>query len=94
MLTVQTLGPKFSLGALIASDRVLNLIPREEILEAVENHVAGRASGARAIAKFDTSSNDVLSTFVAQSGKKFFIRTDAERSATTIFLEEEFKDWI
>ena len=87
--------PKFSPGRLVATRNALNHIPNDEILIALLRHVTGDWGilGAE-----DLSSNEhalkeggrLFSAYRSTGKIKFWIITEADRSATTVLLPEDY----
>ena len=85
----------FPLGRLLATPGALSAVSGDEITEALGRHLRGDwgdVSGA------DRQRNNVavrtgerlFSVFHTQSGQKFWIITERDRSATTVLLPEEY----
>jgi hypothetical protein len=88
-------GPKFSVGRLVATPGALANVMHDEILQALKRHVNGdwgevcdedQAANEEAL----VTGTRLLSAYTSQSGTKFWIITEADRSATTILLPEEY----
>ena len=86
---------KFPLGRIVTTANVARQLSQEEIHIAMGRHAAGdwgNASGE------DKKLNDeaiesgyqIMSVYVSQEGVKFWIITEADRSATTVLLPEDY----
>ncbi len=89
---IRILGPRFPLGRLMATPGVLGL--GLDLLLLVKRHVRGdwgdlsdedRAANERAL----VDGERILSAYVLPQGKVWII-TEADRSATTVLLPEEY----
>ena len=94
MLFTETSG-RFNPGRLLATPGLLSAVPREEILAGYARHLNcdwGEVSDA------DRRSNEyalrhrerLLSVYRSKAGIRFWIITEADRSATTCLLPEEY----
>jgi hypothetical protein len=89
------IGPRFSPGQVVATPEVLNVIPRWEIMRALARHLRGDWGDCSSA---DSKQNDValccgerlFSVYHATNETKFWIITEADRSATTVLLPEEY----
>ncbi len=92
MLFVETSG-RFNPGKLVATPAGLEAVPREELLTCYSRHLCcdwGEVA--------DPSTNDLavrtgdrlLSVYKSKADVKFWIITEADRSATTILLPEDY----
>ena len=85
----------FPLGRLLATPGALAAVSGDEITEALDRHLRGDwgdVSGAdrqRNNAAVRTGER-LFSVFHTQSGQKFWIITERDRSATTVLLPEEY----
>jgi hypothetical protein len=86
---------KFPLGRLMMTPRARDSIPPSEMLQALRRHARGdwgelgdedRAANDRAVQEGER----LLSAHTTKSGTKFWIITEADRSATTFLLPEEY----
>jgi len=86
---------KFRLGRIVATPNALNSITNEDILRGIQRHQAGdwgdvnaedREANDRALAQ----GTRLLSVCHAANGTKFWIITEADRSASTILLPEDY----
>ena len=87
--------PKFRLGRLLATPGVLAQVPNDEMLAALSRHVSGDWGD---VDEHDRSENELslkegfrlLSVYHTRSRVKFWIISEADRSATTCLLPEEY----
>jgi hypothetical protein len=85
----------FRLGHLVATPNALQSIPDEDIRKAIQRHQAGDWGN---LDSEDRNSNDhalmrggrLFSAYNAGDGTKFWIITEADRSATTVLLPEDY----
>ena len=87
--------PKFSLGQIAATPSALAQITQSQITSALARHVAGDWGdlGAEDKQVNDQAVRDgtrILSAYQAANGTKFWISTEADRSATTVLLPEDY----
>jgi len=86
---------KFTLGLLVATPGVVAAVSREDIWQALTRHAQGDWG---TVCDEDKQANDealndgarILSAYTSQSGTKFWVITEADRSATTVLLPEEY----
>ena len=86
---------KFALGRLVATPGALHAVSNCEISAAVNRHLAGDWGE---VGTQDRAENDhslkhgyrLFSVYRTESGEKFWIITEADRSATTVLLPEEY----
>ena len=85
----------FPSGMLVATPAVLDAVPRPELLAAFQRHMRGdwgevcaidRRANDQAVRKGDR----LLSVYRSEDDIKFWIITEADRSATTILLPEDY----
>jgi hypothetical protein len=87
--------PRFSLGRIVATPNALAHIPNDEILLALSRHARGDWGESDAE---DLKANDhalklggrLFSTYYSIQKIKFWIITEADRSATTVLLPEDY----
>jgi hypothetical protein len=87
--------PRFPLGRIFATPGVLESVSQAELLDALGRHASGDWG---AVGDDDRRANDaalrngerLLSAYVTGSGTKFWIITEADRSATTALLPDEY----
>lgn len=86
---------KFRVGRIVATPGVLAAVPADELICAMKRHLAGdwgvvcaedRAINDRAV----ENGERILSAYVAKDGTRFWIITEADRSATTFLLPDEY----
>ena len=85
----------FALGQTVATPNVLNSVPREEILAALQRH---QNCDWGDVCPQDKWSNDravkcgdrLFSVYHSNEGIKFWIITEADRSATTVLLPPDY----
>lgn len=86
---------KFALGRILATPGALAAIPQPMILEALRRHRMGDWGDC---CPEDAAENDrslaggfrIFSVYHTHDGVKFWIITEADRSATTLLLPEEY----
>jgi hypothetical protein len=85
----------FRLGRIVATPNALRSITQDDVLIGIQRHQAGdwgnlsdddRAANDRALAQ----GGRILSACRAGNGTKFWLITEADRSATTILLPEDY----
>ncbi len=87
--------PAFELGHLVATPGALAAVTRDEMSLAIARHQCGDWGDVPAE---DAKENDlsvaegfrILSSYRTTSGTKFWVITEADRSATTVLLPEEY----
>jgi hypothetical protein len=85
----------FRLGRIVATPNALQSITQNDILVGIQRHQAGDCGN---LTDEDRAANDralhertrILSAYNAANGTKFWIITEADRSATTILLPEDY----
>ncbi|RYD61937.1 MAG: hypothetical protein EOP84_35125 [Verrucomicrobiaceae bacterium] len=88
-------GPRFPLGQVVATANAARVLPREEILAALNRHMCADWGD---VGKDDWRANDqdlvaggrLLSVYRTTAGTKFWIITEADRSVTTVLLPEDY----
>jgi hypothetical protein len=86
---------RFAFGRLVATANVLDNIPNDEILIALSRHVRGDWGQ---LDREDLMSNELalrrggrlFSRYHSTKGIRFWIITEADRSATTVLLPEDY----
>lgn len=86
---------KFSTGRLLSTPGALAKVPHDEMLTALSRHVRGDWGD---VGEDDRKENELslaegfrlLSAYHTQARVKFWIITEADRSATTVLLPEEY----
>jgi negative regulator of replication initiation len=85
----------FELGQIYSTRGAHELLTKSEIINAIERHVSGDRGD---ICPEDAAENEfaidkylrILSVYHREDGTKFWIITEADRSATTILLPDEY----
>jgi len=85
----------FRLGRIVSTPHALESLTNEDILKGIQRHQAGDWGNESAE---DREANDravvegtrVFSAYRAANGTKFWIITEADRSATTVLLPEDY----
>lgn len=88
-------GGTFPLGRLFATPNALKTVPQADIARAVKRHAAGDWG---VIGDEDKARNDeavheggrLLSVYRSRDGEAFWILTEADRSATTVLMPEDY----
>ena len=86
---------RFSLGRILGTTNVLRTIWIDEIRNALYRHSKGDWGE---VSPADWRNNDyavhhgerILSAYITKEGQKFWIITEADRSATTILLPDDY----
>lgn len=86
---------KFPLGRLVATPNALEHIPNPDIMAALQRHLTGDWGD---VDEHDREENELslkegfrlLSVYRSAKGVKFWIITEADRSATTVLLPEDY----
>ena len=86
---------KFPLGRLVATPNALEHIPNPEIMAALQRHLTGDWGD---VDEHDREENEfaltrslrLFSVYRSAKGVKFWIITEADRSATTVLLPEDY----
>lgn len=94
-LLQQILFPGVPLGQIVVTANALVHLSHEDILTGLRRH---RSRDWGELDAFDWEANDrallegtrLLSAYTAANGEKFWIITEADRSATTILLPEDY----
>jgi hypothetical protein len=87
--------PRFPLGKLVATPNALGHITHDDIMAALWRHLAGDWGD---LCAEDQLLNDraavegarILSAYRAANGTTFWVITEADRSATTVLLPEDY----
>lgn len=90
-----TKEPRFQLGQVVVTRGALEEIDRETMTHALGRHVTGDWGD---LCEADKTENElsveqgcrILSAYLYESAPKFWIITEADRSATTILLPDEY----
>ena len=88
-------GAKFPTGSIVATRGILEVVPMDEIRRALIRHISGDWGN---LDKEDKASNDraliegarLFSAYNSESNVRFWIITEADRSATTVLLPSEY----
>ena len=84
----------FRLGRIVTTPNALQSLTQDDILLGIQRHQAGdwgdltddnRATNDRALAQGER----IVSAYNAMNGTRFWLITEADRSATTILLPED-----
>jgi hypothetical protein len=95
-VTIIIMDPaKFPLGQLCMTPTINDMVPYEEMIAAINRHLTGDWGELN---KANKVANDralregtrLVSAYSTKSGIRFWIITEADRSATTILLPEEY----
>lgn len=86
---------KFPIGRMMATPGAINSVPPSEMTQALRRHARGDWGD---LSDEDLYANDMavhdesrlLSAYRTKTGTKFWIITEADRSATTVLLPEEY----
>lgn len=86
---------RFELGRMLMTPGVQERVPPSEMLRALRRHARGDWGE---MDKVDCAANDaalrdggrLVSSYRTEAGTKFWIITEADRSATTVLLPEEY----
>lgn len=95
METKQTEVRRFPLGLLSVSRNALHSVDRLDLLRGVERHASGDWGD---VCEADREENELslhegfrlLSVYHDRNGVKFWVITEADRSATTVLLPEDY----
>jgi len=88
-------NPRFGLGRLVATPNALQTVEPSEIDSALLRHIRGDWGD---VDSFDRQVNEdaledggrLFSVYHTKHGAKFWVITEADRSATTILLPEDY----
>lgn len=86
---------KFCIGRLLSTPGALEQVPHDDMLAALSRHIRGDWGD---VDEHDRNENELslqegfrlLSVYHTQARVKFWIITEADRSATTVLLPEEY----
>jgi len=86
---------RFRLGRLLSTPGAMERVPNGEMLRALGRHVSGDWGN---VCPEDAEANEtavnertrLLSSYTTRAGVRFWIITEADRSATTVLLPEEY----
>jgi hypothetical protein len=87
--------PKFALGRVVATPGAIGSVTERELLDALARHASGDWGE---VGKEDRKANDaalrngerILSSYRTAAGTRFWIITEADRSATTVLPPDEY----
>jgi len=85
----------FRLGRIVSTPNALQSLTREDIFKGIQRHQAGdwgdlKAPDWEANDRALTQNGRIVSAYNAQSGTRFWIITEADRSVTTVLLPEDY----
>jgi hypothetical protein len=94
-MTFPLLGTKFPLGQTVITPNALERLTQADVLGALKRHAEGDWGD---VCDEDRQENDLslregfrlLSVYHSGSGEKFWIITEADRSATTVLMPEDY----
>ena len=86
---------EFNLGQIVITQTASAHLPRSEVLRALARHARGDWGD---LVETDRDENEyslladcrLLSAYQTEDGQKFWIITEADRSATTVLLPEDY----
>lgn len=95
MTTTTTQEPRFAVGHIVATPGALREIPRDDIERALARHARGDWGD---VCNADRQENEfslkqrlrLFSVYHTADGSRFWVITEADRSATTVLLPEEY----
>ena len=85
----------FRLGRIVATPNALRALSQQDMLSAIKRHQAGdwgeldehdRQANDRAL----TDGTRLFSVYRSVNGKRFWVITEADRSATSVLLPEDY----
>lgn len=87
--------PKFQLGQLVATANAMARLTHEDILRAMNRHMIGDWGDLDEADRLENERSllhgwRLLSAYSASNGTRFWIITEADRSATTVLLPEDY----
>ncbi len=94
-MTLQQVGSKFPLGQTVMTANALEHLSQDDVLGALTRHAAGDWGD---VCEEDRQENELslregfrlFSVYQSAAGEKFWVITEADRSATTVLLPEEY----
>jgi len=94
-MTFPNLGTKFPLGQTVITPNALEQLTQDDVLGALKRHAAGDWGD---VCPEDGQENElslregyrILSAYKSSAGVKFWIITEADRSATTVLMPEDY----
>ena len=86
---------QFPLGRIVATPNALETLAPHDITKALQRHASGDwgICGPEDWLENDLSLRDgfrLLSVYRTEAGKKFWVITEADRSATTVLMPEDY----
>ena len=92
---VQIVKGKFPLGQTVITRTAMDTLTQEDVMKALARHAAGDWGD---VCEEDFRENEqsldqgfrLFSVYHAKDGTKFYIITEADRSATTVLLPEDY----
>lgn len=86
---------RFATGRVVATPGALEALTRDEIIKALGRHAQGDWGDLTAEDRLENEEAlphgaRLLSAYRSSAGTKFWIITEADRSATTVLLPEEY----
>lgn len=94
-MATETRIARFDPGQLVLTKRALGALTQDDVLDALVRHLAGDWGDLDELdwQQNETAVNDggrILSSFRTRSGRTFWVITEADRSATTFLLPEDY----
>ena len=94
-MTFPNLGTKFPLGQTVITPNALEQLTQDDVLGALKRHAVGDWGD---VCPEDAQENELslregfrlLSVYQSTAGVKFWIITEADRSATTVLMPEDY----
>jgi hypothetical protein len=94
-MTFPNLGTKFPLGQTVMTPNAMEQLTQDDVLGALKRHAAGDWGD---VCPEDAQENELslregyrlLSVYQSAAGVKFWIITEADRSATTVLMPEDY----
>jgi hypothetical protein len=86
---------KFQLGQLVITPAALEAIPTEHICQCINRHVCGDWGDLEGDDRRENElalriGSRLLSVYHTETDRKFYIITEADRTATTVLLPEDY----
>ncbi len=91
----QPTTPKFEVGQTVITANAQRVLPGEEVLQALSSHLQGdwgdcEPADAEENERALQNGNRLFSVYHTKEGTKFWIITEADRSATMVLLPEDY----
>lgn len=88
-------NPTFSLGSLYVTRAALEILSTSDVAEALTRHALGDwgevcADDARLNVEATRDGSRILSAYRSVTGERFWVVTEADRSATTVLLPSDY----